>query len=139
MSAETSLLEVYRKAIYTVPEFETDIVIDKKNPELDKALKALDAQTVKNWVFITADNPQSRMRTSAENTRAFLALEEWAKKSEYVYYEAWAKSIRNDWPPEHALLVLDVPVEEALKIAANFEQKAVVMGEVGKSAKLVEV
>ncbi len=131
-----SLLDVYRKAVYTIPEFETDITIDRKNPELDKALKA---QKIKCWAFITADNPQSTMRSSAENTRAFLQLEEMVKASEHVYYDGWAKSIRNDWPPEHALFILDMSLEDALKIAAEFNQKAIVAGEVGKSAKLHEV
>jgi hypothetical protein len=139
MTADPSLLETYRKAIYTIPEFEVDILIDKKNPNLDKALKALKSGKVKSWVFITADNPHSRMRSSAENTRAFLVLEERIKKSEHVYYEGWAKSIRNDWPPEHALLILDISEEEALQIAVEFDQKAMVTGELGKNAKLVEV
>ena len=139
MTTKPSLLDVYRKAIYTVPEFELDILIDKKNPNLDKALKALKSGKVKSWVFITADNPHSRMRSSAENTRAFLTLEERIKKSEHVYYDGWAKSIRNDWPPEHALFILDIPMEDALQIAKDFEQKAIVVGELGKNATLVEI
>lgn len=137
--SESALLEVYRKAIYTVPELEVDIVIDQKNPELDKALKALKKPSIKTWAFITADNPQSHMRSSAENTRAFLKLEETVKKLEYAYYEAWAKSIRNDWPPEHALLILDISAEQALQIAVDFNQKAIVTGTLGKPAQLIEV
>lgn len=139
MSVESTLLEIYRKAIYTVPELEADIVIDQKNPALDKSLKALKSPAVKTWAFITSDNPQSHMRSSAENTRAFLLLEEQVKKLELTYYEAWAKSIRNDWPPEHALLILNISAEQALQIAVDFNQKAIVTGTLGKPAQLVEV
>jgi hypothetical protein len=127
--------QAYEKAEYVVlggPEIV--LRIGEPNAGLDALLEEHGASTA---AFISAANPFGAPASESENDVAFKALSHLA--GDYLCFDGEGRDPDpdSDWPPERSLLVLDIPREEAARVARAFEQNAIVYVEKGRAPELV--
>ncbi len=131
---DQALLQAYRHSNYRLLNTAISIKIGHLSPQLDDFLIDNNAYS---WVFISAENPQSIRLTKEENQRRYQQLLEIAEKRNYRYWEGLGEAINGDWPAEQSLLLLDVPQTEAKALAKQFDQKAIVQGQLNCKSKLL--
>jgi len=89
------------------------------------------------WAFITACNPQSIQLTEAENSVRMARLATVVEQGGWACLPGLGEGAAGDWPPEESLLVLGIEAAEALALARQFDQAALVLGAVEEPARLV--
>ncbi len=108
--------------------------------EIGKRSEALDALLAKHklnsWAIITAYNPQAKLQDAALNIAAQKELKE--KLSDYLLIEGMNIAEDEKWN-EPSFLVLGISSQMAKDVAEAFRQVAIVYGELGAEAKLVEI
>jgi hypothetical protein len=136
MAIPKHLALAYCNATYRVdmPDGALDIRIGEPSERLDALLREQAAQT---WAFITAQNPRSQ-RTEVENEQRQQALKRRVTELGFVYFEGHGVSPADDWPAEESLLIVGIPVAVARALGRSFEQFAVVAGELGGAAQLID-
>ena len=126
------LIAAYKNTRYHVFNTGITICIDENNVLLDALLSKQDA---KSWAYITAYNPFSQTFTAeANDARHRLLLQSVAAFSSF---EGEGKGADESWPPEKSLLILGISKEQAIAIGNEYEQNAIVYGEVGQAAQLL--
>jgi hypothetical protein len=125
----------YLAAEYVVHDGERKIVvrIGQSNPELDTLL---DAHNAHHGVFITAANPRSESQPDAVNHAANDRMRRIFDKRGLVALPHTGRATDDDWT-EPGFFVLDLARDDALALAAQFAQFAIVFAERGKPAKLL--
>jgi hypothetical protein len=127
-----SLLEAYKNTKYKVFEPSLTIEIGKINQELDDLLLKYGS---KNWAFITAYNPYSRVLTQDENKSRHNEMKELVRN--YLTFEGHGVGEDPSWEPELSLLIIGISKDDASKIGKKFEQNAIVYGEFNSSSELL--
>ena len=133
-SLDESLLKAYKQTTYAVPSLKINIRIGEKCPLLDQLLQKLERRS---WCFVTAWNPQSRLLSDEENQKRNHKLKESLIQSGYIYYDGLGVGDNGQWPPEESILVIGINRLEALEIAKEWEQNAIVFGEIDEKASLI--
>ncbi len=134
----TRLLDAYEKTRYVVElpgGAKTIIRAGKPVPSVvEKLLTDAGATT---WAYVTAWNPGSVKQTADENARlqALLVAEVGAHGWQTYPGEGVGVSA---WLAEKSLLIIGATREEGLALGRQFNQLAVVYGEAGKVAELLE-
>jgi len=136
MAIPRQLILAYCNTTYRVEMAEgaLDIRVGESSERLDTLLRQ---QAAQSWAFVTAQNPRSQ-RTEVENERRQQALKRRVTRMGSVYFEGRAISPANDWPAEESLLILGIPVEVARALGRSFGQFAIVAGELGGTAQLID-
>ena len=126
----------YRATTYRVyvAGGEIDIRIGERSAALDGLLEERRASS---WAFITAWNPGSRALAEDENAKRQAELLALLRERGFERLEGSGIPARADWQPEESVLVLDVDRDDAVGIARQFGQVAIVAGERGGAAALV--
>ena len=127
-----TLLEAYKNTKYIVFEPTLTIEIGKLNQDLDKLLLKHNSN---EWAFITAYNPYSRVLTEEENKVLHNKLKELTEK--YVTFEGYGVGQDPTWEPELSLFIIGISKGDASKIGKEFEQNAIVYGEVNNPPELL--
>jgi hypothetical protein len=109
------------------------IRIGQPSPEADVLL---DQHRVETWAFVTACNPGSEAQLSEVNEQRHLALVA-AVKDHFPSVPGEGRGDGGDWPAERSLLLLGIRREEAVQLARQFGQLALVFGQRGGAAELV--
>jgi hypothetical protein len=117
------------------PQGVITIRIGETLPALDALL---DAAGVRTWAFVTAWNPRSQRVPLAANEAAQRRLREHVAAAGWTSYVGAGVPARADWDPEPSLLVLGVSLDAARSLGEAFEQNAIVAGERGGPARLVD-
>lgn len=88
------------------------------------------------WAFITAWNPMSQPLPLQENREraARLAAELGAR----AVLAGLGVPDEPGWTPEESLLVLGIGIDDAVALARRYMQRAIVAGDYGGPARLVE-
>jgi hypothetical protein len=126
------LIEAYKNTKYIVFDLNLTIVIDKSNLEINELLVK---HNTKEWAFITAYNPYSRVLTNEENRIRHNELIEMTEN--YVTFEGHGVGQDPIWEPELSLFIIGISKVEASKIGKKFEQNAIVFGELNNSPELI--
>jgi hypothetical protein len=92
-----------------------------------------------DWAFITACNPRSANLDDEANAERMMRLELIVRGRGLACFHGEGQADDGDWPPEPSLLVLGMPEADALTLARQFEQHAIVSGSRGGEARLVWV
>src|SRR5688500_12902076 len=134
---DPKLDELYRATTYRVflpvgPPI--DLRVGERSAELDLLLTK---HNVSTWTFITACNPGSRPLPETENDARHTKLLRTVKNFGWRYLQGVGIPARADWQPETSVLVLGVSAEEAVAVARDFEQNAILAGRRGGEAELV--
>ena len=132
----TDLAELYRQAVYVVEDGDISfrIRLGRKNHELNHYLAV---QQIGNWAFLTAYNPNSTPIPDSKNLKRQSQLIDRLNAAKYRYLNGYGTSESGDWPPEASLFVADIDRNEAMAIARDFGQHAILYGRSGGDAELV--
>jgi hypothetical protein len=126
----------YRATSYFVdsPNGRFAVRVEQSAAELDALLAAHGVQT---WVYITAFNPGSVPTPAGRNEARQRELERVVAESGRPFFRGEGRGDDGAWAPEPSLLVLGVSAAEAVALARDFGQLAVVFGECGGAAGLL--
>lgn len=130
---DQSLILAYQNTIYSTFRPALDLKIGQANEALTVFLFDNNAFT---WAFVSASNPFSIAITEAENQKRHQSLVDFVANSGLRYLEGEGKSEQGDWA-EKSLFILDISKREAIKLAQNFEQNAIVFGYFNQNPSLV--
>ncbi len=130
---DESLLKAYQQTNFRLLNTNIQIQIDALNPDLDSFL--IDNNAFQ-WVYLSADNPQSSLVPIAENQRNRAKLLEYCKDHKLRYWPGLAVPDSDDWPPEENLLILDINKRLGDGLAVQFDQKAFLYGRLNGAAHL---
>jgi hypothetical protein len=132
------LLAAYRGTRYAVIDVDggtlAEARVEQHCPDVDAVLTAHGAAS---GVFITAWNPRSVPTDDQTNAEAHAQLAAVLDGRGWTALPHAGFGEDPDWRPEHGFFVLDLPEAEALRIAVEFEQNAVVVVRRGAPAQLV--
>ncbi|MET0820589.1 MAG: DUF3293 domain-containing protein [Aeromicrobium sp.] len=132
------LLAAYRGTRYAVIDVAggtlAEARVGEHRPELDAVL---DAHGAASGVFITAWNPRSVPTDDDTNAAAHARLASMLAGRDLVALAHAGFGQDPAWRAEHGFFVLDLPESEALEIAVELEQNAVVVVRRGAPAQLV--
>jgi hypothetical protein len=134
---DARLEAAYRAAVYVVSAAadwpEVVIRCGANSDELDGLLTQ---QGVDEWAFITACNPRSELLPAAENEARMAKLRAALRDRKYRWLKGRGEDRAGDWPDEPSLLVLGIPEPDAVALAAQFNQHAILVGRRGDPARL---
>jgi hypothetical protein len=130
------LLAAYCRTDYRVelPNRNFSIRLGSFTSELDNLL----AETGKSgWAIITADNPRSRKLSQGENVERRERLRQrLAESGDWQLFPSVAVCPQSEWPPEHGHLVVGIAEVDAMSLARDLGQHAIVWGRIGVCASL---
>lgn len=110
------------------------IQVGQPSAEVDRLL-ARHQQT--EWAFISACNPRSEQQSDEENDRQMADLAAKLREGGWPHYAGAGVGWDGTWPPESSFLVIGISEAEALDLARQFQQDAIVVGRIGEPARLV--
>ncbi|MFM7207611.1 MAG: DUF3293 domain-containing protein [Planctomycetaceae bacterium] len=91
------------------------------------------------WAFLTACNPLSERLDEDANAERMMQLELLIRGRGLSCLHGEGRSDDEAWPPEPSLLVLGIAEADAVAVAREFGQHAIVAGSRGGEARLVWV
>ena len=133
-SERERLVAAYQKTEYVVREADAEIVahIGERSPALEVLLARHGAAS---GTFMTAWNPRSEPQSREANAAAAERLASLLRDRGHRWLPHDGRSKDSDWR-EEGFFVLDLPEAEALAVAAEFGQNAVVRVDPGQPARL---
>lgn len=136
--ARSDLDSAYRATRYIAETGQGDIVIriDEPTPPLDKLLAA---QGYTGWAFVSACNPGSQRLPDHENTERHTQLLAAVTTLGLQCIPGHGIPDHPGWQPEISLLILGISQDQAIRLAENFGQNAIVIGNSGLPARLCYV
>ena len=131
------LVDAYRATTYAAdtPLGPVRLRIGANDERLDRLLRD---RGVTAWVYVTAWNPRSQPTAEAENQRRNEQLRGAVAARRLACFEGVGRDEDLDRPGEASLLVLGIGRAEALSLGRRFGQNAVVFGEIGGPAELLD-
>jgi len=131
-------LTAYRKTTFVAatPAGRLELRVGKSCPALDSLLADLN---VRSWGYITAFNPRSQPLPDAENETRHQRLEQRVGDLGVPAFRGEGIADDGVWPAERSLLLLGVSRSQVIELGREFGQLAVVFGEIGSPAELIEV
>jgi hypothetical protein len=132
------LLAAWRRTRYTAetPTGTLTLRIGEPNPALDELLRA---HGCRDWAYLTACNPGSRMLSAEDNRRRQQRLESHLAVDGFVFYRGnGIPDPEQDahWPPEASVLVPGIAPDRAARLAREYGQLAFVHGRRGEAPLL---
>ena len=129
--------DAYEKTRYVVelPGAKTIIRAGKPAPAVVEKLLADAGATT--WAYVTAWNPGSVKQTADENARLQAELVAVVAAHNWQTYPGEGVGV-SAWLAEKSLLIIGASREEGLALGRQFHQLAIVFGETGKPAELIE-
>ncbi len=132
---DKELEQAYLNAYYQVEDPPLAISIGSDHPALDEVLEKR-CPCYRSWTLITAYNPGSEIQTDAFNTKKQAQLLQLIRRKGYSFLPAEGGCKENSWPSEKSILIINLPLDEAVELAILFGQKAFVRGEKKGTARL---
>lgn len=133
----TKLQDAFDKTRYVVmlPAAKTIIRAGKPvPPAIDKVLADAGASS---WAYVTAWNPGSVKQTADENNRRHVELQAAVTAGGWESFPGEGVGV-SAWLAEKSLLIIGASREDGLALGRRFEQLAIVFGERGQPAELLE-
>lgn len=126
----------YRATAFRVeaPGGSFDIRVGRRCPALDALLDRAGARC---WAYVTAHNPDGRLRDAAANAADEQRLADRVREAGFTAIPGRGIGADGAWPPEASLLILDIARSDAIALGAEFRQEAIVAGVRGEPAALV--
>ncbi len=133
---KSKLEEVFQNTDYIVqlPDRPIIIRIGEYNPALYELLKVYQSRT---WAFITACNPFSRLLSDQENSIRQSRLEKRLAAENYHFLNGCGQDREKKWQGEPSFFITDINWSSAVSLGAEFEQHAIVWGDIENAPALV--
>ncbi|HZX32291.1 MAG TPA: DUF3293 domain-containing protein [Rhodocyclaceae bacterium] len=132
----TDLDRAYRATTYQVflPGGAVELRVDGANPALAAWLRE---EGVEEWAVVTAANPASQPLSARENAERQAKLEVSLLEEGFEPYAG--ENVADDpaWPVEESCFIPDISREEAVALAQQFGQNAILWGEADGLPRLV--
>ena len=131
-----TLLEAYRKTAFNAdtPKGRLSLRVGQRCLELDDLLTD---HGVSTWAYVTAVNPGSMRLPDEENAARQRELDGVVASLGITSYSGEGVADDGRWPPEPSLLILGIGRNDAVRLAQQYGQLALVYGELGREAELV--
>lgn len=125
----------YRATSYVVqwPGAALTLRIDEFSAPLDEILRQIG---VREWAFVSACNPGSKLLSDALNQELHQSLIDAVNAKGYCWYPASGVPDAPGWKPEPSLMILGIALPEALILAGALGQNALLAGAIGGPARL---
>ena len=91
---------------------------------------------IKNWSFITAENPSSVKLSDDENEKRNESLETILRKNKYQYMKGIGIPNNHEWQPENSFIIFNLGLNKSIEISKKFKQNAFVFGEIDDVVEL---
>ncbi|MHC4875180.1 MAG: DUF3293 domain-containing protein [Planctomycetota bacterium] len=129
------LLVAYCRTEYLVelPDRQFSIRLGELSSEADSLMRLAGEAC---WSLITAENPRSQQLSDADNAARRDMLRMCLGQGGWQPFSTTASCPESTWPPESGHLVPGLDCTEALAIAREFDQHAIVYGQVNQPAVL---
>lgn len=133
--SSASLDAAYRATSYVahLPEVDEALRVDGCSAPLDAYLGKIG---VREWSFISACNPGSRVLSDSRNRQRHQALIKAVNELRYLWLPAEGIPDEAGWKPEPSLIIFGIDLQNACALAAKFEQIALLAGAQGQPARL---
>jgi hypothetical protein len=130
------LAEAYRMTTFRVlaPAGPIDIRVGQRCSQLDAVLHR---EGLHCWAFLTAWNPGARVLPAAENQQRHKALQHRLRALGVPVLPGSGIGDDPNWPPEDSLLAVGLDRPTAAAIAAEFDQDAIVVGDIGQRPEML--
>lgn len=134
---DAALWAAYAATRYVVFARGSELVlrVGARSDELDRLL---DDARVDTWCFVTAWNPGSERLAPDANRACQRALEREVEAGGWATLRGEGRGEDGDWPAEESLLVFGIDEPRAVSLGRAFGQVAIVFGERGGPARLVD-
>lgn len=131
----TQLDAAYRATTYVayLPEGTLTLRVDRLSRQLDRLLEDAGCST---WAFISTCNPGSHSLSKAENAIRHARLIETVNRLDLKWHGGEGVPDTPGWLPESSLLVLGITQNDALALAGQFGQNAILFGTLGEAPQL---
>jgi Protein of unknown function (DUF3293) len=131
------LRESFRNARYQVrlPTGAVDLAVDRQCEPLGEWLRANGFTCA---ALMTAHNPAGRQRADSLNTASQAMLEARLLQGGYTMMRATAFDPSGGWPPEASLFVPGISQADAMALASDFGQLAILWSTADSIPRLVE-
>lgn len=133
------LRAAYEATAYQVdagPQRRFAIRVGERSADVDELLAAAGVEA---WAFITACNPRSVRLADAENAARMAGLVDVVRGRGLAFLPGAGAGDDPGWPAEPSLLILGIDETDAVALAREFDQLAIVVGRRGGPARLVWV
>ena len=131
---DPTLIDAYENTQYTILEPKVSILLNQKNPILDKWLEE---KNVSSWAFITAFNPYSILLPEEKNLTAQDLFREKITSLGLSFLEGKGEPFNGDFPTEDSLFIFGISKEKSMEIATEFEQNAFLFGSIYESSEIL--
>ena len=136
---EAELWEAYRRTTFEAQTKDGEILVRIRIGENCAELETLLVeQGLDCWVFITAWNPGLQRPGDQVNQSQNCALYADLVSLGTPLFPGQGRGEDPAWEPEESFLVLGIDVERGTELAQRYGQAAIVAGERGKLARLVD-
>ena len=133
--ADAALWEAYRRAEYVVDTEPLLVIrIGSRSARRDRLVAAFGQR---EWAFITAWNPGSKVLTARANHARHARLLARLDDEGLTWLGGRGHDPAGTWDAEESVFVIGCSSDRARAIGTEFGQNAVVVGVVGGTAKLV--
>ncbi|MCA9090420.1 MAG: DUF3293 domain-containing protein [Planctomycetaceae bacterium] len=131
------LWEAYRSTTFRVdhPEGPIDIHIGGHQSRVDALLRETGDVS---WAFVTAHNPKSGLLSAEKNAVRHNAFCDGIQRSGLPFFPGRGIGTDPGWQAEESLLILGIEREEAIDLGQMWGQNAIVFGEFGQPAELID-
>jgi hypothetical protein len=131
----TQLDAAYRATTYIayLPDSVLKLRVDEPCRKLDRFLEHSGCST---WAFISACNPGSHLLSETENSARHASLIETVDKLGLKWQAGKGMPDSPSWSPETSLLILGISHRDALVLASQFGQNAILFGTRGNAPQL---
>ena len=135
---EDTTWDAYLRTVFEVDSPQQDkpikIRIDEESAELDELLRSNDA---KSWVFITAWNPDSDLRSRSENDQRNQRLRAKLVANALQVFSGRGLGEDERWEPEESFFVPGASIRFGVELGREFGQAAIAAGYAGEPARLL--
>ena len=130
-----SLQTAYEQAVYEVYDGKNtiELSIGEHCPELDRIIPT----EYSSWALITAYNPYSQYLSEGENRQRHQKLLDRLSDLQLTSLAAVGKDRKNIWTAEPSLLIFGLNRHDAIAIGREFQQNAIVYGELHQPVELL--
>ena len=101
--------------------------------------RALDRHSATTWAYMTAWNPQGKTLPEDINDQRQDDLRTALMRGGFEFAEGQSEPADGNEMSECSLLVFGISEKDAVTLAGQFDQLAIVAGEIGRPARLIEV
>ena len=135
---DPALKRAYETSIYSarVDDDDVQIKIGAVCAELERALER---HEVTSWAYLTAWNPQGKTLPPDVNDQRQEQLRTALARGGFDFAEGQSEPADGNEMAECSVLVFGITEKDAVALAREFDQLAIVAGKKGQPARLVEI